>query len=524
MKKFTVLVALALLAATGTSYAVTCAYDNVPAATLLVPYFKVARNGSTGGDIPEGGVDTLLAVTNVSSTGLIAHVTVWNKYTAAVLDFNIPMTAYDVVYFRMKDILNGKLNANEIYQTVGFNTFGGGLGFVDPCIQGDVFYGGPVYPFGTYEWTRFRNPDETDRLNSISVYSTPAFSGAFRNRVWDSLDESADGRSLTAPGAAGAGVLDVDNPACGRASDGNLAGDFTGYVTIDVVNFCTNAFPNDASFYTNDAIATLGWGAVGGPNVLMGDVFFIDPAAGTGNISGDPMVPVEFDARLTPWTDTTGFKTFYGRYNALEVAMGVNAPAAFRFLGDGREPLGNEWGFRYLADTNAGLISWATIWRADRYLSLAAGQTTLCGWMNGSSALGRGPKGYGLFQEKIGIEVWDNDENQNVTSGGPSGGDRAPDSYVFLETQRIALGGNSDFNPAGFKGGWAAVWFAPNPVASTGGRLGQFNQSWVGIQHTAPGAFVSVGHSATMLDNQFLCNPIFNMGTTGNQTVAIVPM
>ena len=35
MKKFTVLVALALLAATGTSYAVTCAYDNVPAATLL---------------------------------------------------------------------------------------------------------------------------------------------------------------------------------------------------------------------------------------------------------------------------------------------------------------------------------------------------------------------------------------------------------------------------------------------------------------------------------------------------------
>ena len=56
MKKFTVLVALALLAATGTSYAVTCAYDNVPAATLLVPYFKVSRNGSTGADIPEGGV------------------------------------------------------------------------------------------------------------------------------------------------------------------------------------------------------------------------------------------------------------------------------------------------------------------------------------------------------------------------------------------------------------------------------------------------------------------------------------
>ncbi|MCL4809215.1 MAG: hypothetical protein KJ062_15725, partial [Thermoanaerobaculia bacterium] len=60
MKKFTVLVALALLAATGTSYAVTCAYDNVPGATLLVPYFKVSRNGATSENIPEGGVDTLV--------------------------------------------------------------------------------------------------------------------------------------------------------------------------------------------------------------------------------------------------------------------------------------------------------------------------------------------------------------------------------------------------------------------------------------------------------------------------------
>ena len=76
MKKFTVLVALALLAATGTSYAVTCSYDNVPGATLLVPYFKVSRNGATVDTpaIPAGGVDTLVAITNVSEWGVIAHV------------------------------------------------------------------------------------------------------------------------------------------------------------------------------------------------------------------------------------------------------------------------------------------------------------------------------------------------------------------------------------------------------------------------------------------------------------------
>lgn len=68
MKKFTVLVALALLAATGTSYAVTCSTDNVPGATLLVPYFNVSGDASSG-SIAGGGVDTLVAITNVSLFG-----------------------------------------------------------------------------------------------------------------------------------------------------------------------------------------------------------------------------------------------------------------------------------------------------------------------------------------------------------------------------------------------------------------------------------------------------------------------
>ena len=112
MKKFSVLIALALLAVAGTGYAVTCAYDNVPAASLLVPYFRVSRNGSTGADIPAGGTDTLVAVTNVSTPGVIAHVTVWNKYSKAVLDFNLPLTGKDTANFSMRAILNGQLNIN----------------------------------------------------------------------------------------------------------------------------------------------------------------------------------------------------------------------------------------------------------------------------------------------------------------------------------------------------------------------------------------------------------------------------
>src|SRR5664280_3800048 len=71
MKKFSILIALVLLAVAGTGYAVTCAYDNVPAATLLVPYWKVSLNDTS--------TDTLVSIINVSTPGVIVHVTAGNK-------------------------------------------------------------------------------------------------------------------------------------------------------------------------------------------------------------------------------------------------------------------------------------------------------------------------------------------------------------------------------------------------------------------------------------------------------------
>ena len=92
MKKFSVLIALALLAVAGTGYAVTCAYDNVPAATLLVPYWRSRGTAPRARPSATGGTDTLVSIVNVSTPGVIAHVTVWNKYSKAVLDFNVPLT------------------------------------------------------------------------------------------------------------------------------------------------------------------------------------------------------------------------------------------------------------------------------------------------------------------------------------------------------------------------------------------------------------------------------------------------
>ena len=69
-------------------------------------------------------------------------------------------------------------------------------------------------------------------------------------RSCTSLDESGDITEFQASG--GACILDTDNPACGKGScPGHVLqkGELSGYLTIDVVNYCTNFFPNQPEFY-----------------------------------------------------------------------------------------------------------------------------------------------------------------------------------------------------------------------------------------------------------------------------------
>ena len=492
MKNFKVLIAVALLAAAGTGLAVTCAQDNVPGGTLLVPFFKVSRNGSTGGDIPGGNTDTLVAITNVSGSGIIAHATVWSKYSKEVLDFNIPMTGYDVVTFSMRDILNGKLNVNGQIK--------------DLCLPANATIGG--WSKTTYQ--RFTNPDATDRAQTTALYGVPAYSGTFRTNVWAALDESADVTSVSTP------VYDSDGAGCG-SPNAALSGDFSGYVTIDVVNYCTNYFPYQPEYFINDAIATLGWaqaGAPGSPNVLMGDVIFIDPAENGGNISGDQAVSLEFDSRLV-WYDLTyrpaGSKTFYGRYfTSLDVGTAVVGGAGYNGIGDGREPVGSRYGVRFISDAQgtSGMRTWAEIWRSDVYLTTSDTYRHLCGWWTNKKG------GFATDPTGVSLTVYDTDENPVTVqpTGGPSG--YVPPSvgkFIFLEAQRLVISGpNADPNlvPAGTwanNGGWIDMNFKVTSYHS------YYSQAFVGTQHGANGKAVSVGHSATLLDNQFICIPAANV-------------
>jgi hypothetical protein len=591
MKKLSVLIALVLLAVAGTGYAVTCAYDNVPAASLLVPYWKVSLNTPAGPGgvppfpIPTGGTDTLVSIVNVSTPGVIAHVTVWNKYSKAVIDFNIPLTGKDAVSFSMRDIMNGRLSPNYPQCDLNlpnFTTCVDAKGSIpkswpiDPCglknpgLPNATYV--PSVGFAQTQFIRFSHPDAAglgvDVLTSISQYNltaVDAIGAGFRGTVWGSLDESGDVSSFTSSG--GANILDQDNPACQWGTSVPLGGAaLSGYLTIDVVNYCTNFFPDQADFYNKDAIATAGWtqGAYNNfpctctgtgcipscavtytPNVLIGDVFYVDSASVGGNVSGDPAVPVEFDSRLT----TPTAKTFFGKFVQFVAGLpaacaqeltaagcqNANVPVNFRFGGDGREPLGDHYGFRYLADQANGLQSWITVWRSDVYFSPidnAFDAVNLCEWADpsgtSSSPTNNGDSGSGLYDtlHQVVILTYDNDENLFGGVGvppGPSGqqpGSSSP-NYIFLESQRIdllaATTAGTGWNPQPFKGGWVDITLRGPGYTGATVATGFWNQGWVGVQHTAPGAFISVGHAASNLNNQFQCQPNFQL--TGGTNV-----
>ena len=279
MKKFSVLIALVLLAVAGTGYAVTCAYDNVPAATLLVPYCKVSLNGATGAfPIPTGGTDTLVSIVNVSTPGVIAHVTVWNKYSKAVIDFNLPLTGKDVVSFSMRDIMNGRLSPNfpqcdlnlprrrRSGEVPAAKTYP-----VDPCgLKNPGLPTATYVPnvgFGQTQFIRFSHPDAADLgvdvLTSISQYNLTACrrhrSGLPRHRL-ELARRVRRHHVVHEPRLRGRRTSSTRTT---RLAAGppptRWRGALSGYLTIDVVNYCTNFFPDQADFYNKDAIATAGW-------------------------------------------------------------------------------------------------------------------------------------------------------------------------------------------------------------------------------------------------------------------------
>src|SRR5262245_32927753 len=79
------------------------AVDQVPGASLLLPYFEVDLDNANG-------VTTLLSINNASSTAILTHVVIWSDLSVPTLAFDIYLTGYDVQTINLRDIfVNGVL-------------------------------------------------------------------------------------------------------------------------------------------------------------------------------------------------------------------------------------------------------------------------------------------------------------------------------------------------------------------------------------------------------------------------------
>jgi hypothetical protein len=225
MKKTIALVALAgLLAMGGTALAEIGTVDNVPAATLLLPRFEVEIGSAF---TPGASTTTLFSVNNASDESVLAHVTVWSEWWVPVIDFDIYLTGYDVQTINLSDLINGGI----LPRTGAVNT-----------LSNRGLFSGPHVNFPVCSTT----------LGSAANYSP--ITGLFLQVVQQALS----GQALATTGLCASEPGEI-----------TLA---RGYVTIDVVTSCSQAFPDTPGYFINGGV-----GLATNENVLWGDYFLVDP-------------------------------------------------------------------------------------------------------------------------------------------------------------------------------------------------------------------------------------------------------
>jgi hypothetical protein len=286
MKKFAFLLALVgLVVLSGPASALIGTVDDVPAATLLLPYFEVDINNPLG-------VTTLFSINNASATAVLAHVVIWSDLSVPVLDFNIYLTGYDVQTINLRDIL---------------------VGGTVPSTASAAQDTGEAEPNPAPTPTAISNQGAFSQditfASCTGQLPPPALPASFVTHLQASLRGQAS--AILANRCAGQNLGD------------NIA---RGYITVDTVNSCTLRFPGDAGYFVAG-----GLGDATNQNVLFGDYFYVDQA--NNFAQGETLVHVEADA-VNPETSVVGEYTFYGRYVAWTAA-------------DNREPLATNFAARY---------------------------------------------------------------------------------------------------------------------------------------------------------------------------------
>ena len=247
------LLSLAVLLVPSGAQGVICTIDDVPAATLLLPYFEVDLDNANG-------INTLFSINNASATAVLAHVVLWSDLSVPTFDFNIYLTGYDVQTVSIRDIFNG---------TVPRTASDG----QDPADT--------ISPQGDFS-------QDINFASCTGQLPPPAVPASF----------------VTHLRASHTGTFSaILNGCAGRAFGDNIA---RGYITVDTVNNCTLRFPGDAGYFLSG-----GTGDATNQNVLWGDYFYVN--SGENFAQGETLVHAEASA-TNPETSVPGQYTFYGRY------------------------------------------------------------------------------------------------------------------------------------------------------------------------------------------------------------------
>ena len=283
MRRVVSIVALMLvvLGWTGPAQALIGTMDQVPAATLLLPYFDVDLSN------PQG-VTTLLSINNASASAALVQFVVYSDLSVATMNFNLYLTGYDVQTINMRDIFNGVLP-----QTADF--------IRDPADT--------ISPRGQFS-------QEANFPNCSGLLPPPPVPAGFTTNLANAHT-----------GKASAGLSGL---CAGQNLGDNIA---RGYVVVNVLNACTLELPGDTS--PSPYFLAGGTGVAGNTNVLWGDYFHVNP--GQNFAQGNPMVHIEADA-TNPATATAGRYTFFGRYvswTAVDNREPLATNFAARFLNGG---------------------------------------------------------------------------------------------------------------------------------------------------------------------------------------------
>lgn len=282
MKKILTALVLGLALASGANAAI-CSVDQVPGATLLLPYFEVDLDNPAG-------VNTFFTINNASASATLTHVVVWTDLSVEALDFNIYLTGFDMQSVSMGLIIRD--------------------GIIPVTASAGQDPGDAISPKGVIS-----QDINFASCTGVMPYDEPALDADFLDHLQSILT---------------GGPSSIYGGKCGGLDYGD--GIARGYVTIDVTNACTLLRPCDPGYFVNG-----GGGFGGNRNIIWGDWFIVEPDQNFAQ--GDSMVA--FEAVNDPIQQATAFVngTFWGRCFGNGVYPTVNA--------DNREPAPSTFGATY---------------------------------------------------------------------------------------------------------------------------------------------------------------------------------